>query len=138
MEIETNAEANHVTGLLIRTLAGNRLTIDGRLVVLALGGIENPRLLCSRTKCRRRGSAIGHDLVGRYFSEHPTLRGGVIQPASAGVNIDFYRKRWFDDQAINPVAILPPSVRQSEQIAPVIFQLFPIDDPAYRSEAPSR
>ena len=37
--------------------------------MLAAGGIENPRLLLASG-----GIGNGHDLVGRYFMDHPRLR----------------------------------------------------------------
>ena len=43
--------------------------IRARTVVLAAGGIENPRLLLASGGIGNR-----HDLVGRYFMDHPRLR----------------------------------------------------------------
>ena len=136
VEVETNADATHVTGVRVQTLAGNQLTLVGDLVVLALGGIENPRLLLLSNQVQKEGLANGHDLVGRYFSEHPVFRGGVVEPTSPGVPVGFYRKVWFDggDYAIHPAVMLAPKVRQSERITPVILQLLPVRDAAYESD----
>jgi choline dehydrogenase-like flavoprotein len=46
-----------------------RFRIAAQLFVLAAGGIENPRLLLASG-----GVGNGHDLVGRYFMDHPRLR----------------------------------------------------------------
>lgn len=43
--------------------------VRAQVVVLAAGGIENPRLLLASG-----GIGNGHDLVGRYFMDHPRLR----------------------------------------------------------------
>ena len=67
------ASASHVTGVRVQTLAGNQLTVVGRLVVLAVGGIENPRLLLLSDRVQTEGLGNAHDLVGRYFMEHAAV-----------------------------------------------------------------
>jgi choline dehydrogenase-like flavoprotein len=71
--IESDPEAGRVTGLEVHSLHGRRATFRARCYVLAAGGIENPRLLLAS----RIGNA--HDLVGRFFMEHPHARGGRIE-----------------------------------------------------------
>jgi choline dehydrogenase-like flavoprotein len=135
VEIETTDTAAHVTGVRVRTLAGNRLDFVGKLVVLALGGIENPRLLLLSNRVQSEGLGNGHDVVGRYFMEHARCRGGIIQPASPGVDIGFYRQVWFGDREYGIAAgwTLPPELYEAEQIAPVIFDIGVVYDPAYES-----
>ena len=54
---------------------GSRSRHEPSTVVLAAGGLENPRvLLASDTG----GLGNGHDLVGRYFMEHPQERAGLL------------------------------------------------------------
>ncbi|HET9068665.1 MAG TPA: GMC family oxidoreductase [Amaricoccus sp.] len=48
---------------------GGRFRVSATLVILAAGGIENPRLLLASG-----GIGNGHDLVGRYFMDHPRIR----------------------------------------------------------------
>lgn len=48
-----------------RTLEGPAFSVTARRVVVACGGLENPRLLL------HSGVGNQHDLVGRYFMEHP-------------------------------------------------------------------
>lgn len=81
------AEAGRVTGLRVATLSGNAFTVAARHVVLATGGIENARLLLV--------SELGnqHDLVGRYFMEHPHVVAGAFLPSSAELPLGFYRAR---------------------------------------------
>jgi choline dehydrogenase-like flavoprotein len=136
VEIETTERASHVTGLRVQTLAGNQLTVVGGVVVLAVGGIENPRLLLLSDRVQTEGLGNAHDLVGRYFMEHATFRGGIIQPASPGVDVDFYRKVWFDnlEYAIRSNLMLTPEVREAEEIAPVIFDIALVYDSAYQSD----
>ncbi len=53
------------------TSAGNRFLIHGAHYVLAGGGIENARLLLSSSSAQPNGIGNQHDLVGRFFQEHP-------------------------------------------------------------------
>jgi choline dehydrogenase-like flavoprotein len=135
VEIETTDTASHVTSVRVQTLAGNQLTVVGKLVVVALGGIENPRLLLLSNRVQTEGLGNGHDLVGRFFMEHATFRGGIIQPTSAAVDIGFYRKIQFDngEYALSSQWMLPPEVHQTEEIAPVLLDIEPVYDPAYMS-----
>jgi choline dehydrogenase-like flavoprotein len=135
VEIETTDAASHVTGVRVQTLAGNQLTVVGSLVVLALGGIENPRLLLLSNRVQTEGLGNGHDLVGRFFMEHATFRGGIIQPTSPGVDINFYRKVTFDngDYAMTSGWVVSPEAVQSEEINPVPLDVEPIYDPANTS-----
>lgn len=47
------------------------LAVSARLFVLCLGGLENPRALLNANSQRPAGLGNGHDLVGRFFAEHP-------------------------------------------------------------------
>jgi choline dehydrogenase-like flavoprotein len=55
----------------IGTLSGRRFVVKPRFVVLAVGGIENARLLLASNDVMRDGVGNAHDLVGRFFADHP-------------------------------------------------------------------
>ncbi|OYX35285.1 MAG: oxidoreductase [Caulobacterales bacterium 32-69-10] len=74
-QIALAAGGGGVERVIARSLSGRTLTLRPREVVLAAGGIENPRLLLA--------SGIGGDQVGRYFMEHPHGRGGRIVGGAA-------------------------------------------------------
>jgi len=78
VEIETDSAARDVTRLQIRTLSGKAFTATGRVFVLATGGIENARLLLASNRVRPRGLGNDHDVVGRYYMDHPRLYSGSI------------------------------------------------------------
>lgn len=133
VEIETDAVARRVTGVRARTFAGNEFTVTAQVVILAAGGIENPRLLLLSNRVQKEGLANERDLVGRYFMEHPVFLGGVVQPESPDAPLNFYRKEWFGEHAILPYPLLAPAAQRADQITPVAFDLRPIPDPAYES-----
>jgi len=66
------------TGALTRTEArafGRRpFSVAADYTVLATGGIENARLLLASRRVAANGVGNQHDLVGRFFMEHPHLR----------------------------------------------------------------
>lgn len=80
-EICTDAQARTATAVAVRSLGGRRLSVHARAVVLAAGGIENPRLLLASRSVMRTGLGNSHDLVGRFFMEHPHARGGRVDSA---------------------------------------------------------
>jgi len=60
-----------VSNLRVGCLTGSRFSIKARHYVLAGGGIENPRLLLASNRVQAAGIGNSHDLVGRFFMEHP-------------------------------------------------------------------
>lgn len=72
------ASAKRIGGLLATTPGGRQIRISGQQFVLAVGGIETPRILLSSTQMHPRGAGNEHDLVGRYFQDHPWLTGSAV------------------------------------------------------------
>jgi choline dehydrogenase-like flavoprotein len=75
LELRTGPDAARVTGLRARPLDGLTFEITARFFVLAAGGIENARLLLLSNGVRPAGLGNDHDLVGRYYMNHPWLTG---------------------------------------------------------------
>ena len=65
------------------TAPDRSLSIKARLTVLAAGGIGNARLLLLGNPDHPGGIGNRHDLVGRFFMEHPSLRSGVVVPTKS-------------------------------------------------------
>jgi choline dehydrogenase-like flavoprotein len=78
VDIETNESASSVTGLHIACLNGRRFRATAKAFVLATGGIENPRLLLSANRVQKPGLGNAHDLVGRYFMDHPYIPQAAV------------------------------------------------------------
>lgn len=66
-----------VDGVEVATLSGNRFRVEPLVVVVAVGGIETPRLLLNST-AHSKGLGNDNDLVGRYFTEHVHLPVGNL------------------------------------------------------------
>lgn len=72
-------ESDLVTSISLATVDGLAFGVEATAFVLAMGGIENPRLLLASNDVRTAGIGNGHDLVGRFFTEHlQTLAGFAV------------------------------------------------------------
>ena len=90
VDILTAEGGDSVSGLRVATLGGREFEVRAKHYVLAGGGIENARLLLASTAARKNGLGNDHDLVGRYFMDHPYLFPGYYQPAKTQFNKNFY------------------------------------------------
>lgn len=82
-----------VESLTVRSLNGRTLKLAPRVVVLAAGGVENPRLLLASRDVAPHGIGNDHDLVGRFFMEHPHARGGRVVDARVWDLLNAFSRR---------------------------------------------
>jgi choline dehydrogenase-like flavoprotein len=82
VELATGEDPRRVDRVELRREDGSRAFVRARLVVLAAGGIENPRLLLLSRRAHGRGLGNDRDLVGRFFAERLSARTGYIIPAT--------------------------------------------------------
>jgi choline dehydrogenase-like flavoprotein len=94
IEIATNDDATTVTGVHVATSAQNGFFVRAKRTILAAGGIENARLMLLSNKTADRGIGNQHDVVGRYFMEHPRIRIGQMVPTSNAAAFRFYDARY--------------------------------------------
>ncbi len=78
VDIETDAAASRVSAYRIQSLEGKTARVQARTYVLALGGLENPRLLLSSDGVVAGGLGNQRDQVGRFFMEHIRIVGGSV------------------------------------------------------------
>ncbi|HEX9159793.1 MAG TPA: GMC family oxidoreductase [Rhizomicrobium sp.] len=64
-------DARSLSRLDLATLGGNRFVVRPKVAVVTTGGIETPRLLLASNDVIRAGVGNAHDLVGRFFADHP-------------------------------------------------------------------
>lgn len=72
MELEAAPDGTSVRRARIAALGGRSGFVTARHYVLASGGIENARLLLLSNSVVPQGLGNTHDLVGRYFMDHPS------------------------------------------------------------------
>ncbi|HEY2444656.1 MAG TPA: GMC family oxidoreductase [Rhizomicrobium sp.] len=69
--LRLSPDASRLDHLSVATLAGNKFNVRPKIVVLATGGIETPRLLLASNDVMKPGVGNRYDLVGRFFADHP-------------------------------------------------------------------
>jgi choline dehydrogenase-like flavoprotein len=77
VEIQPAPDLRSVQALRAKTLNGGAFDVQAKLYVLACGGIENARLLLASNRIAPAGIGNEHDLVGRFFMDHPYLTTGT-------------------------------------------------------------
>ena len=79
-----------VDHLLCATLDGARFTVAADRYVLAMGGLENARLLLASGSQIDGGVAGSSGLVGAYFMEHPHLYSSAMWVEPGALDARFY------------------------------------------------
>ncbi|HET6469895.1 MAG TPA: GMC family oxidoreductase [Geminicoccaceae bacterium] len=131
VEIVPDARARHVEELRGRTTAGTGFVARARHFVLAAGGIENARLLLLSNAVQPAGLGNGHDLVGRYFADHPIWeQAAEIRLIDPGLSLGFYRGLPHDGLSVRGLLRVADAAQEAERIWPANFVLYPIWDPA--------
>lgn len=108
---------SRVVGAEAGTLDGRRIRVVADRYVLAAGAIENARLLLLST--RPSGVALGndHDVVGRYFMEHPYVDLGYTVLSGDETNAYFIEPEIGDGaDRLRRDARLTPAVREALEI----------------------
>ena len=88
--IQTVGEQGVVESVELRTIAEKSVQARASCVVLACGGLENPRLLLGAVPGYPKGIGNEYDLVGRYFMEHPAWAVGTTLPTEPYTLVDRY------------------------------------------------
>jgi choline dehydrogenase-like flavoprotein len=135
---ESVAEVSHV---IASTDNPQRFTMAARVFVLAAGGLENPRLLLLSRSGREAGLGNDHDIVGRYFMEHPTVRRGVLVPGDGfpSWRTEIYTQQADGDSAMRGALAPSTALMERESILNGMILLAPSTEletsEAYRSLA---
>ena len=117
LEIETDATASQVSGVSAAVLAGPKFRVSANLYVLAAGGIENARLLLLSNKVRPSGLGNTHDLVGRFFMEHPhAVVGQMVLRKSVAEMALYLERSKVAEIRVNGVFALPEPILRDEQL----------------------
>jgi choline dehydrogenase-like flavoprotein len=126
-----------VSGVLV-ALGAAEIRVEAGTVVLAAGGIENPRLLLLSDRRCPGGIGNGHGLVGRFFMEHPYVNSGLLHAGEAA-DFRFYsphRLAGASGLGVTGVFTLPDHVVRRERLLNVAVFLRPAwrVDPVFGSD----
>ncbi len=110
-----NPAGDSIESIETSTLEGKRVTIRARQFVLACGGIENARLLLVSRDRHAAGLGNEHDLVGRFFMDHPRAVFGRVS-VPAGAELPLLRGRPLRDGKFQLGIGLTPEAQRCEQM----------------------
>jgi choline dehydrogenase-like flavoprotein len=127
-EIETDDAGISVPRVRVATLGGNEFSVAARVFVLAAGGIENPRILLASDRRHPRGLGNGHDLVGRFFLEHPRFRAATVVPADPRLSVGFYEQHRVGSAELQGYLALTDEAKRTEGLLDVQIRI----EPQYR------
>ena len=118
VEIVTDESARRARYVRLRTFAGNECRVVARTVVLAAGGLENPRLLMLSNGASSTGLGNDRDVVGRYFMEHPHFLSGSFVPSDKSLfsRTKLYDKHRDGDDVVMASLSLVEDVTRSQEL----------------------
>jgi choline dehydrogenase-like flavoprotein len=127
VEIETTETAQTATRLRVACLQGHRFWVSAKLFILATGAIETPRLLLLSNKIQSAGLGNQHDLVGRFFMEHPHLWSGIYIPLDLSIfnSTDLYKIHTVNDMTIQGKLALTEEVLRREKLLNYVTSIHP-------------
>ncbi len=116
LELDTDANGRTVTSVPAMTLERNAFSVAAKSVILATGGIENPRLLLLSDRVHRTGVGNHHDLVGRCFMEHVSLTTGLWLRPDPQLPLGLYtlhaaRQGDWHGQVLGSLTLAPETLR---------------------------
>lgn len=122
IDIELAPGNAQVAAFCCKTMAGGTFRVEAERYVLALGGLENARLLLASNQ--GKGVANDNDVVGRYFMEHPHYYTALNAVTTSYPDWGFYRRHSSDlrdatdSRSIEIVGCftLAASLREQEQL----------------------
>ena len=116
----------------VEPLAANRFCVAARLFVLASGGTENARLLLLSRRAHTAGLGNQHDLVGRFFMEHPHIWSGRFVPARPlpPETTALYRVHSVRGVPVMAKLVLSEEVRRRERLLGYAVSIHPLGGPA--------
>ena len=106
---------DHVEHVDVGALSGQRYIVHADRYVLASGGIENPRLLLLSDSVDPKGLCNEHDVVGRYFMEHPTASAGTVVSERWQEVLDVFTPGLLGGRLVEVGLALAPAFQERER-----------------------
>ena len=114
-----------------------RFSVTAKIFVVAAGATENARLLLLSTGHHPRGLGNQHDVVGRFFLEHPHMWSGRFIPADPSFAASAERYEITEQQGTLVMAkwVLTEQVRRRERLFGYCVSIHPRPDAALPDSA---
>ena len=136
IELESDDTAQTVKRVRVACLSGNQFWIAARIFIVSSGAVESARLLLLSNGVKPNGIGNDHDVVGRFFMDHPFICTGEFTPADRQLfnQTSLYDRRVVDGtQVMAKLALTSQTLRQ-EQLLNICSKIFP-RYPVYQTEA---
>jgi choline dehydrogenase-like flavoprotein len=126
-ELESDALSGQVKRARVVCLGGKQFWVTAKFFILAVGGIESAQLLLLSNQTKTAGLGNEHDVVGRFFMDHPLVYGGQFYPHDPQL---FNRTGLYDLRQVNGTPImgvlgLTDDVMRREKLVNISASLFP-------------
>ena len=132
VEIESEGHGARVTRLRVRSLTGRQFHVAARAVALTTGAFDVPRLLLASRADVPAGLGNGHDLVGRYFTDHQIVKAGSIQTGLGDLpaRLAYYDIRRSGEASGTGALVVAGKTLDQEQILSSGMMLVPTMNPS--------
>lgn len=117
VDLTPDRRGKRVERVRVRSLDGHEVFVKAGAVVLATGAIENARLLLASTQGNPQGLGNGHDVVGRYFMEHPHANAAALLAAIPTADLELY-----DDVYRLEAQAPPPAIRGALSVPQAVMR----------------
>jgi choline dehydrogenase-like flavoprotein len=109
------------------TSEGRKFQVRAQAFVLAAGALENARILLLQDDLQPGGLGNQHDMVGRCFMDHPTIKLGALIPSSSAFfgRAGFYDQHDVGGQAMMGILHIRPEVMRREKMLNLCAVLVP-------------
>lgn len=127
VSLETDSTGQQVQYAKVRHFDGREQRFFAKRFILAVGGVETPRLLLLSNSVHRQGLGNQHDVVGRFYMDHPVIRSGYFSPPDPSVfrKIGFYDTRWIGGKMVMSKPAISADVMRRERLWNTTAVLFP-------------
>lgn len=129
VELEGARNGEAVTAIRVACLDGRRFRMKPRMIILAQGAFEVPRLLLASRSIHEAGLGNQNDLVGRFLMDRQIVRAGTLVPASPGGlrRFAFYDMRLAQDRHVLGKLTLSENVVEAEGLLGNLISFAPLE-----------
>ncbi|MCU4675541.1 GMC oxidoreductase [Catenovulum sp. 2E275] len=105
-----------ITSIIAQSYTGKKLTINAKVFIMCLGGLENARMLLHFNDKYDNGLGNQGGNVGAYLMEHPTVRA-VYMFKQEKKNFDFYQAHYEQSRVIKGfLSLTEQALRQEKSV----------------------
>ena len=115
-ELCTDDSGERLERVRVATPEGKRVEVRPRACVLCAGGVENARLLLASRHTHEAGLGNGHDLVGRFFQDHPNGYCATIESRDVRRLQELYGLLYRRRMRYLPRLVLSESAQRSSEV----------------------